>query len=134
MKILIIDDEVSICAVLKAVLREKGFDVCTASDGETADRLIEMGQFDIALLDINMPWISGIVLLEQIKKRFPEKKVVMITGNCVNKGLVAELRRKGAENCLQKPFAIAALVSEIRKCLCIPEKLDTETLLHHWNT
>ena len=66
-RILVIDDEQSIRELLKDFLETKGFEVLTASDGESGLELLREDKFDLFLLDLMMPGISGLELLKKIK-------------------------------------------------------------------
>lgn len=78
-KILWADDEIEMLKPHVIFLKEKGYDVQTASSGDEALDLIESDRFDIMLLDENMPGMSGLETLEKIKNKRPGLPVIMIT-------------------------------------------------------
>ncbi|MBN2683191.1 MAG: bifunctional response regulator/alkaline phosphatase family protein [Bacteroidales bacterium] len=78
-QILWTDDEIELLRPHILFLKEKGFDVFTASNGHDAIELVKKNYFDIIFLDENMPGISGLEVLAQIKKLFPSIPIVMVT-------------------------------------------------------
>ena len=77
--ILVADDEESMRWVLSKALRKKGFNVELARDGDEALRLIKENVYDLALLDIKMPGLTGLELLDRIKEERSELFVVIMT-------------------------------------------------------
>jgi len=82
LKLLIIDDDEPVLANLCYFLRDKKYDVTTASDGLEGLKLFENDQqgFDLVITDIVMPKISGIGLISILKKKFPDTPIIAITG------------------------------------------------------
>ena len=78
-KILVVDDEHEACDALKEFLSMKGYEVSTAQDGQTALRKIKEYDPQIVLLDVIMPGMNGIKVLQQIKKMDPKIGVIMVT-------------------------------------------------------
>ncbi|HBG28721.1 MAG: hypothetical protein A2Y10_12275 [Planctomycetes bacterium GWF2_41_51] len=102
-KILIIDDEVEICDMLSRHFRYIGYEVDTTTNPiEALDKLAE-NNFQVAILDIVMPKMSGIDLLRTIRKQYPMTHVVMITG-CVTLDNALSCMRLGADTCIFKPL------------------------------
>jgi len=81
LKILLVDDEAGIRNVLSIYIKDIGFDVVTADDGEKALSIMNQGSIDIVLTDIRMPGLDGISLLKHIKANKPETEVIMLTGH-----------------------------------------------------
>ncbi len=79
LKILWADDEIDLLKIHILLLREKGFEVITANNGDDAIELAEQHNFDIIFLDENMPGLSGLEALTQIKAIIPSTPVVMVT-------------------------------------------------------
>jgi len=78
-KILIIDDEEHIREHYTDLLSEKGFDVSSAEDGTTGLKAYENGEFDLVLLDVNMPDKSGLEVLKEIKAIKDNQVVFLLT-------------------------------------------------------
>ena len=78
-KIVLIDDEEDICEVMSLVLEDAGYNVITAHDGATGIRFCKETAPQIVITDIRMPGISGIQVLEAVKKHSPDIEVIVIT-------------------------------------------------------
>lgn len=78
--ILIVDDNVDLTDGFSIILDEEGYEVKTAYDGNTARELIESGDYDIALVDIKLPGVSGMELLAIANNSHPQKPIVLMTG------------------------------------------------------
>jgi DNA-binding NtrC family response regulator len=115
-KILVIDDEAGIRESLEVLLSLEGYSVEMAIDGEEGLTMLEHGSYDLVLLDLALPGQNGMELLPQIKERYPELPVVMITayGTVEN---VVEAVRAGAENFVQKPWDNEKLLADIRSAI-----------------
>jgi FixJ family two-component response regulator len=114
--ILVIDDEAAIRESLEVLLTLEGYSVRMAADGIEGLRTLDLENFDLLLLDLNLPGESGLELLPQIKERHPELPVIMITayGTVDN---VVEAIRAGAENFVQKPWDNEKLLADIRSAV-----------------
>ncbi|HDZ26603.1 hypothetical protein LCGC14_0688590 [marine sediment metagenome] len=104
--ILIVDDEEEICKMFTKWLSLDGHRVKYALTGRDAIDLIKKDSFNVVFLDLVMPGVPSIEVLEEIKNISPETKVVMITGKLMDKDLLSDLIQKGAIGYLQKPFKI----------------------------
>ena len=109
LRILVVDDEVELVDALVERLNLRGFDAHGETHGrEALDRLIAT-PFDVVLLDVRMPGVGGLDVIEVIKSRLPHVQVVMLTGH----GSVEDAekgRRLGAFEYLMKPVKIEKLV------------------------
>ena len=102
-KILIVDDEVNLLQSLSDVLKRKGYSVATAQNGLEALGKLRERYFNIAIVDLKMPKMGGMELLEVMKERYPQTLVVILTGYGTIKNAVEAMKR-GAYNYLIKPF------------------------------
>ncbi len=102
-KILIVDDEVNLLQSLSDVLKRKGYSVATARNGLEALGKLRERYFNIAIVDLKMPKMGGMELLEVMKERYPQTLVVILTGYGTIKNAV-EAMKKGAHSYLIKPF------------------------------
>ncbi len=116
-RILIVDDERSLCEFLEILLRKEGFDVETANGGDEAVRRVERGdEFDLVLTDLMMPGTGGIAVLEAVKDRFPDTQVLVMTAYA-SADTAIEAMKKGAYDYLQKPFKVDELKVIVGKAL-----------------
>src|SRR5512136_2951593 len=113
-KILVADDEESMRWVLSKALRKKGYTVDLARDGEEALRLIQGTSFDLAILDIKMPGISGLDLLDRIREMKGDLLVVIMTAEASMRNAVEAMKR-GAYDYLTKPFDLDVIDALIEK-------------------
>lgn len=124
MKILLVDDDVSVRRVLQFKLQKQGFSVSSAADGEAALEKLKSEPFDLLLSDIRMPKMSGLELMEQAKTIQPRIKVVLITAHAAVSQAVQAVKL-GAFDYLTKPFDDEELFVAIEKALEF-EKLEEE--------
>lgn len=111
-KLLIIDDDVTICDFLKSYFCQVGYKVFTANEGKQALFIATEEQPDVILLDIKMPGLSGIEILQEIRKTSPSSKVIMMSA--VSEEVVIQLaERYGAAGYLIKPFSLEQLEREV---------------------
>ncbi|MBU0507825.1 response regulator [bacterium] len=102
-KIIIVDDEPQILEALETFFRLRGYDVHTADNATTALERLQIEKFHVALLDINMPQMTGIELLKKIRESRPTVQVVMMTAyTTIEKAI--ECVENGASDYLIKPF------------------------------
>lgn len=108
-KVLVVDDESSICELIKLALSGKGFDVITASTGEEGVKLVKESSPDLVLLDMTMPDISGTEAARKMKETEPGKNVpiIIMSGRGTTE---SELDRSLFAGILNKPFSIADLI------------------------
>jgi DNA-binding NtrC family response regulator len=115
-KILVVDDEHLIRWSLEQNLKKQGYDIITAGTGEDALRLVREQQPDLVLLDIQLPGISGIEVLEKIKEFDEDIIVVMLTAHGGLETAVNAMRL-GAYDYVSKPFNLDELSIIIKKAL-----------------
>jgi DNA-binding response OmpR family regulator len=117
-RVLVVDDEPNILLSLEFLMQQAGFEVVTATDGETALQRVAERPPDLILLDISLPGLSGFEVLEQLRAR-PEHArlpIIMLTahGREVEreKGLAL-----GADDYITKPFSTRQLVEKVQALL-----------------
>ena len=115
-KILVVDDEHLIRWSLEQNLKKQGYEVSTAGSGEDALRIIRDEQPDLVLLDIQLPGISGIDVLDKIKDHDEEIIVIMVTAQGGLETAVNAMRM-GAHDYVSKPFNLDELAIIIKKAL-----------------
>jgi YesN/AraC family two-component response regulator len=117
LKILIIDDEEHVLAILCDFLKFRNYDVTSASDGFEGLKLFENDQqgFDLIITDIVMPKLSGIGLISMIKKKSPDTPVIAISGWGEYPGVFAT--ESQADKLLSKPFELSELDKTITELI-----------------
>ena len=117
-KILVVDDKANIVLSLEFLMKQAGYDVRTASDGEEALAAIDADPPDLILLDVNMPTKNGFEVCETVRARneWSHIRIIMLTAHGRDiereKGLAL-----GADDYLTKPFAIREVVSKVEEAL-----------------
>ena len=114
-KILIVDDDVNICELLRLYIQKDGFTAITANDGEQAVRLCKAETPDLILLDIMLPKLDGWQVCREIRKS-SDVPIIMLTakGETFDKVLGLEL---GADDYVTKPFETKEVVARIKAVL-----------------
>ncbi len=135
-KLLIVDDEVSIGDALQQVFEYEGHDVRVARDGPAGLEAVEAELPDVTFLDVKMPGMDGLDVLEKLRELDPQALVVMISGHGTIDTAV-EATRKGAFDFLEKPLDTDRLLVTLRNALAIRgltasvERLRTEVESRH---
>jgi DNA-binding NtrC family response regulator len=112
-KVLVIDDERAIRSTLKDILSLEGFDVALAENGAAGIEQFEKGGIDVVFLDIKMPGMDGIEVLERLQTISPEVPVVMISGHGTIDTAV-EAIKKGAYDFIAKPLDLNRILITLR--------------------
>ncbi len=115
-RILLVDDEANVRTVFSDVLRRESYIVKGVEDGPEAIKAVKEETFDLAVVDLKMPQMDGIEVLENIKKIKPQLPVIIYTG-CGSVTSAVESMRKKAADYLSKPFSPDELKLSIRKAL-----------------
>ncbi len=114
--ILIVDDEKHIQEILSETLEAENMDTTCCSNGAEALELIDKKRFDIILLDMKMPILDGLSLINAIKKRDIKVPIIIITGMASHEE-IKEAMSKGVYKCIKKPFHIKPLIKNIKDVL-----------------
>ena len=115
-RILLVEDEKKIADSLKKGLSEENYNVEVAYDGIAGRKLFETQHFDLVILDINLPGMSGIMLCKKIRNRNPGIPVVMLTALSATDDKI-EGFDAGADDYIVKPFDFKELLVRIRALL-----------------
>lgn len=115
-RILVIDDETRIREACRMVLEEMGYEVVVAADGEQGLALVRERHFDIILVDLMMPVLSGFDVLSEVRTHHPDTVVIVITGYATVEHSV-EAMKKGAFDFIPKPFTPDQLRAVVAKSL-----------------
>ncbi|MGA2959439.1 MAG: response regulator [Thermodesulfobacteriota bacterium] len=111
--ILIVDDEVGPRESLRMILKSM-YEVHTAENGQEAINFISQKKVDLVTLDLRMPGLSGIEVLQEIKKLQPDIEVIIVTGYGTLTN-AQEAIRYGAADFISKPFNVADIIAIVSK-------------------
>jgi two-component system, OmpR family, copper resistance phosphate regulon response regulator CusR len=114
--ILVIEDEMQLAEILQKHLQQSEFSVDVANDGYVGKRLFEQSEYDLVILDINLPLMNGYELCKEIRKTNSKVPIIMLTafGSTENKIIGFE---SGADDYVLKPFDFRELLARINVCL-----------------
>jgi two-component system KDP operon response regulator KdpE len=115
-RILVVDDEPQIRRVVRTALASNGYEVFEAASGDQALALVRASEYDLLLLDVNMPGRSGIETCRQIRALGLQPAVLMVTVRDTEADKVEALDA-GADGYVTKPFGISELLARIRAVL-----------------
>lgn len=102
-RILVVDDDRVILKMASIVLRSDGYSVQTASDGVCALKLLAEEPFELVLLDFMMPGMDGLQILREIKEKFSDVAVIILTG-MGSEDIAVRVMKSGAADYIMKPF------------------------------
>ncbi|KIX14071.1 sigma-54-dependent transcriptional regulator [Dethiosulfatarculus sandiegensis] len=115
-KILLVDDEKRLLKTFAKLLERQGYEVHSAPDSQEALVVLQARQIDVVVLDIKMPGMGGLELLQTIKQTWPGIPVIMLTGHATVDSALAGLRQ-GAFDFLIKPCPLETLLEKIEFAL-----------------
>jgi two-component system response regulator RegX3 len=115
MRILVAEDEPAILDAVAYTLRGEGFDVATAADGETALEATRTREYDLMILDLMLPKLSGTEILRRVRQE-STLPVIVLTAKSAEADRVLGLEI-GADDYVTKPFSMAELVGRVRAIL-----------------
>lgn len=114
--ILIIDDEISIQEVLSDILRDENYQVLTAGDGIEGLELLKNQPVDLVFLDVWMPRMGGIEVLETVRELYPDIEVIIISGHA-NVDMAVKAIKMGAYDFVEKPLDIEKILNLVERAL-----------------
>jgi CheY-like chemotaxis protein len=110
---LVVDDEENICSYLAELFRLEGWTVDCAYDGYEGVKLATDKQYDLIIMDILMPRMTGIEATREIMKRKPDAKIIVITGAPYRKQ-AEEALNCGAKRFIKKPFSSEKIIEAVK--------------------
>lgn len=129
--ILVVEDDEGIQTYLKELLLDNGYNVVTASDGVTALNIVKKSLPDLVILDLGLPDMSGESVCAQIRKEFPELRVIILTAKDSVNDMVHGLNL-GADDYMTKPFEadvfLARVQARLRRKAGIDSKIKVDSL------
>ena len=115
-RILVVDDEEKIRKSLGGLLEDNGYEVVTAGSGPECLQILSSQKVDLAILDIVMPGMSGIEVLQKIKEKYKDTEVIIISGYADKEKAIAAFRL-GVYDLIEKPFESKEILNTINNCL-----------------
>lgn len=118
-RILIIDDEPQIRSMLTLMLEREGYEVVEASDGVAGIKLYRQNPADLIITDLIMPNKDGIGMIIDLKKEFPDVKIIAMSGGGLNKpdGYLKGAKKLGAACTLTKPIDREEMLRAVKETL-----------------
>ena len=118
--ILILDDEKNYLLVLEALLSDAGYQVTTVNDPEMALTFLEESEVDVLISDMKMPKMSGLEVLEAVKKNYPHIPVLIMTAFGSIESAV-EVMKVGAFDYITKPFSNDELLLSVQNAAALAQ-------------
>jgi DNA-binding response OmpR family regulator len=115
-RILVVDDDIALCKFLSRELKRRKFDVTVRHDGEAACTGIQKSDYDLLILDLNLPKLDGMTVMKQVRLSRPRLPILVLTARNRTQDVVQALEQ-GADDCLVKPFSYQELLARIRVML-----------------
>jgi DNA-binding response OmpR family regulator len=116
MRILVVEDDVALASFLKKGLEAEHYAVDVAPDGEDARWTACESDYDLIILDLNLPKVDGMAVLRSVRPKKPSLPVLVLTGRSRIEDRVQSLDA-GADDCLIKPFSFSELSARVRALL-----------------
>lgn len=130
-KILVIDDDIELCELLKQCLGNEGFEVSSLNDGKQVLTFLKSNQTDMVILDVMLPEIDGFTVLRQIRA-FSNLPVLMLSAKNEEMNKVLGLKT-GADDYITKPFGLSELIARVenlfRRCGVSTQDTDNSAVL-----
>src|ERR1035437_1954627 len=115
-RVMVVDDDNAVLQSCENILTDEGYEVETAVNGTAGLELLKRGCFDLALVDLKMPGMNGLEMLEAARRLQPELVVIIFTAYATIETAV-EAIKLGAFNYVTKPFKASELVATVEKGL-----------------
>src|SRR5215216_4988056 len=119
--ILIVDDEDPLRLSLSLILQKESYRVETAANAEDALNCLQLQEYDLMFLDLNLPGMSGIDLLIQVHKQFPHMSVLILTAHAALESAIQAVRL-GARDYLIKPVEPVLILARVAEVLAESEQ------------
>jgi DNA-binding response OmpR family regulator len=116
LRLLLVDDEEEFASTLAHRLQIRGYPTGVAVDGEEALNLLANNIYDVMVLDLMLPGLSGLDVLQQVKQQYPDLPVIMLTGQGSTREGLAGMRF-GAFDFLMKPVDLDELITKITEAV-----------------
>jgi DNA-binding NtrC family response regulator len=115
-KIIVIDDEKIVCDMAKKILQAEGYEVETFTDSELALEAIKSHPFDLVITDLKMENVSGMDILKEVNRLYPQTRVIMLTAYATLDATIEAIRER-IYDFFPKPVKIDELKKSVKKAL-----------------
>jgi CheY-like chemotaxis protein len=132
-RLLVVEDEAFLRELFQTVLSREGYRVEVAADGTEAKTRLDSNRYELMLVDVNLPGLSGLQLFEHCKKRNPSTEVIIVTGAPDILDAVSTVKH-GAFDYLAKPVPADTLRSKVKEALAVQWKREAQELLNDLQT
>jgi response regulator RpfG family c-di-GMP phosphodiesterase len=131
-RVIIVDDESANRRMCRQILEANGMLCAEAPDGKEALQSMGKQPYDLVLLDVDMPEMTGTEVLRQLRRNppAPHLKIIMMSGRATGDEM-ARMMRAGADDYLSKPFTVVQLLERVKAALRLKAAQDRSDLLHH---
>ncbi len=126
MRVLLVEDEKKMASFIERGLKEESYAVDVMHDGEAGWECVSANEYDVIILDIMLPKLSGLDLCERIRKEGNRTPILMLTARDSVEDKIKGLD-KGADDYLTKPFAFDELLARLRALLRRPRDIKEES-------
>lgn len=114
-KVLVVDDNVELCKNMLDILEFKGYDAAIVHDGYQAIDAVKQGGFDVVVMDVNMPGMSGMDTLKILKQAAPDMTIILMTAFANDAFYREGLKKEIDYKVIQKPIDIDQLLAMLEK-------------------
>jgi two-component system, OmpR family, copper resistance phosphate regulon response regulator CusR len=114
--VLVADDDLPLGTFLRRQLESESFHVNLVQDGELASEALARDKYHLLVLDLNMPKMDGVAVLNQVRPKLPNLPILVLTARTQVEDRVLSLE-SGADDCLLKPFSISEFLARVRALL-----------------
>ncbi|MBU2552316.1 MAG: response regulator [Proteobacteria bacterium] len=121
MKVLLVDDERELVSAMAERLTIRGIEADWVSTGSEALELADRETYDVAVLDVKMPVMSGLELMKEMERKNPDLKFIFLTGHGSEKDFQTYMAEEGTSFYLVKPIRIEELIAKIHAALGMKE-------------
>ncbi len=116
-RILVVDDELETRLTVEKMLRSAGHQVVLAAGGREGLQQFRSDPVDLIMVDLFMPEVDGLEVIQGLRRDFPESKVIAMSGNIVADAMLSVARRLGTAAVLEKPFSFEQLKRAVEQAL-----------------
>ena len=130
MRILVVDDDPIVLDSCRRILEAEGFDVQAVSSADNALETVKNNGFDLLLIDVKMPGHDGMYLMREVKERWPEIPVIVMSGYPTPETITDGITM-GAAKFIAKPFTPDELLEMVHEIIQKEESLETKKSSRH---